>query len=210
MSLKSKDRLKHILIETEYLLRLSPNLKVIKDLSNDETLSRATRASLETIGEAVKGVSKEVRDLSPSTEWSEIARTRDNLIHRYHDVNYELIFEIIKNDIPTLNREVINILNQINRKEYLEYQNLIAPKGIDTSTFLIKINNQEKLDVAIAKAIQNKYPKKYQNVAIAEVRDIIGAGDRATELKTNSESITSKEYVTQIINKSMPQQQDRF
>jgi uncharacterized protein with HEPN domain len=208
MSLKSKDRLKHILRETEYLLSLSPNLKVIEDLSNDETLKRATRASLETIGEAVKGIPKVVQDLSPSTEWNKIARTRDNLIHRYHDVNYQLIFKIIKENIPTLNRKITSILNQINRKEYLEYQNLIAPKGIDTSTFLIKIDNQEKLDVAIAKAIRDKYPKEYQNVAIAEVRDIIGAGDRATELKNNSESITSKEYVTQIINKSMPQQQN--
>jgi hypothetical protein len=84
-----------------------------------------------------------------------------------------------------------------------EYLLRLSP-GINTSSFLIKIDNQEKLDVAIAKAIRDKYPKKYQNVAIAEVRDIIGAGNRATELKTNSESITSKEYVTQIINKSTP------
>mgnify|MGYP003465782354 len=36
MSLTSKDRLKHILIKTEYLLGLSPNLKVVKDLSYND------------------------------------------------------------------------------------------------------------------------------------------------------------------------------
>lgn len=204
MSLKSKDRLRHILKETEFLLGLSPKIKVAKDLIDNEELGRLTVGSLTIVGEAVKGVAKEERDLSPNIEWSEIAKTRDNLIHRYHDVNYKIVFNIIKNDIPTLNREIINILNQVNRKEYLEYQNLIAPEGINTSSFLLKVKNQEKLDIAIAKAIRGEYPRKYQNVAIAEIRDIIGAGDRATELKTNSESITSEEYIDQIISKSVP------
>ena len=204
MSARSEDRLRHILKETEFLQGLSPKIKVAEDLIDNEELGRLTVGSLTIIGEAVKGVAKEVRDLSPSTEWSKIARTRDNLIHRYHDVNYELIFDIIKRNIPTLHREVINILNQVNRKEYLEYQNLIAPEGINTSSFLLKVSNQEKLDIVIAKTIRGEYPQKYQNVAIAEIRDIVGAGDRATELKTSSESMTSAEYVAQIISKSVP------
>lgn len=199
---KSKDRLRHIMIETKYLLNLSPDLKVIEDLTNNEDLSRATRASLEVIGEAVKGVAKEDRDLSPNTQWSEIAKTRDNLIHRYHEVNYEIIFKVIKENIPTLHREITNLLDRVNRKEYLEYKRQIAPERINTSSFLIKINNQEKLDIAIAKAIRRQYPQKYQKVAIAEIRDIIGAGDRATELKTSSETMTSEEYIDQIISKS--------
>ncbi|MEY4517688.1 MAG: hypothetical protein RLZZ499_287 [Cyanobacteriota bacterium] len=133
MSPRSKDRLRHILKETEFLPGLSPKIKVAEDLIDNEELGRLTVGSLTIIGEAVKGVAKEVRDLSPSTKWSKIARTRDNLIHRYHDVNYELIFDIINRNIPTLHREVINVLNQVNRKEYLEYQNLIAPEGINTS-----------------------------------------------------------------------------
>lgn len=214
MSLKSKDRLKHILLETKFLLDLSPKLKIVEDLSDNEILSRATRASLEVIGEAVKGVDQEVRDLSPNTEWSKIARTRDNLIHRYHDIDYDTVFNIIKNNIPTLDREITNLLSQLNRKEYLDYQNLVAPEGINTLSFLIKVANQEKLDIAIAKTILSKYHKRYQKVAIAEIRDIIGAGDRATELKTNSESITSKEYIDQIISKSVStiekQQEDQL
>jgi hypothetical protein len=40
---------------------------------------------------------------------------------------------------------------------------------------------------------------KFQHVAIAEVKDIIGASDRALELNTNSENITCSEYVAKIV-----------
>jgi len=38
----------------------------------------------------------------PNIPWKDIARTRDKLIHDYFGVNIDIIWDIAKNEIPTL------------------------------------------------------------------------------------------------------------
>lgn len=109
MSLKIKDRLKHILVETEYLSRLAQRLDSKKDLEENEGLSRATNHSISILGEAVKTLPESIRQLSPNTQWSAIARMRDNIVHRYHDIDYDVVWEVIKIHAPALNQETTKI-----------------------------------------------------------------------------------------------------
>jgi uncharacterized protein with HEPN domain len=195
---KAKNRLRDILIRTEHLSKIRQQINSKEDLEKNIYLNDSAERSIEIIGEAVKKLPASIRQLSPNTPWKAIAGMRDNIIHDYNDVDYDIVWKVINIDAPALNQETTKILNHLNREEYLEYKTKLAAEPTSQS-YIIKTKQQEQLDIAIAKAIIKEYPVKFQHVAIAEVRDIIGASDRALELSTNSENITCSEYVTKIV-----------
>jgi uncharacterized protein with HEPN domain len=76
----------------------------------DEVLMRAVVRSLEIIGEAVKNVPIEINEKYPDVEWRKIAATRDVIIHRYFGIDYETIWDIIINKLPTLKIQIEAIM----------------------------------------------------------------------------------------------------
>jgi len=72
------------------------------DLDEDEQLSLALQRLIEIIGEAAKKVSGETRTLATSIEWAAITGMRDRLIHAYFDVNLNLVWDTVTEDLPPL------------------------------------------------------------------------------------------------------------
>jgi len=85
--------------------------KTKEDLENDELLALALVRLLEIIGEAAKAVSEDVRSCYQSIPWRQIAGTRDRLIHGYFNVDMDIVWSIIKMDLPALVNELNRILN---------------------------------------------------------------------------------------------------
>ncbi len=110
MSRNSRDYLRHILDETEYLISTSRSLDKSYFLE-DETLKRAFVRSLEIMGEAVKQLPTSFRDNYPEIEWRKIAGMRDRLIHNYFGVDYEIVWDAVITEVPRLNAKVREILN---------------------------------------------------------------------------------------------------
>jgi uncharacterized protein with HEPN domain len=81
-------------------------------LDSDEQLSLSLVRLLEIIGEAAKNVSEETRKCMPSIPWREIAGTRDRLIHGYFDVDFNIVWKIIKSDLPRLVSQLQLMLSQ--------------------------------------------------------------------------------------------------
>jgi len=78
----------------------------------DEVLLRAVIRSLEIIGEASKKISLDFKDDHPEVEWKSMAGMRDRLIHHYFGVDYEMVFNTIKNDLPKLDTIIKSMINQ--------------------------------------------------------------------------------------------------
>jgi uncharacterized protein with HEPN domain len=74
-------------------------------LADDKTQS-AIVFQLLIIGEAVKRISSELRSQHSEIPWSLIARMRDNLIHRYDDIDLDEVWK-------TSNDLIINPLYQL-------------------------------------------------------------------------------------------------
>ncbi len=104
--------LNHIKKETEFLLRNSQNISYDEFISGEFT-SRAFLRSLEIIGEAVKKIPQEIRTQYPLIEWKEVTGLRDKLIHHYFGVDYELVWDTIKNDIPKLDEALVILLKNL-------------------------------------------------------------------------------------------------
>lgn len=106
MSPSPREYLQHIRDETVYLLQVTRDIKYIEFFHN-ETLKRACVRSLEIIGEAVKKLPADFKTSHPIIEWRAIAGMRDRLIHDYFGVDYELIWDVLINKIPSLHKFVI-------------------------------------------------------------------------------------------------------
>ncbi|MCS7289039.1 MAG: DUF86 domain-containing protein [Roseiflexus sp.] len=75
-------------------------------------MKRAFVRSIEVIGEAVKQMPDTFRQQYPAIEWRAMAGMRDRLIHGYFGVDYDIVWDVVMNKIPTLDRAVRQILAQ--------------------------------------------------------------------------------------------------
>lgn len=64
---------------------------------------------IEIIGEAVKNISNMVKNKNKDVEWKAIAGTRDKMIHHYFGVDLDIIFSIVKREIPILKKQMERI-----------------------------------------------------------------------------------------------------
>jgi uncharacterized protein with HEPN domain len=72
------------------------------DLGRDIGLVLALMKSVENIGEAASKVSGEFRSLHPEIPWDSIVGMRHRLIHAYYDINRDVLWQTITEDLPTL------------------------------------------------------------------------------------------------------------
>jgi len=95
--------------EVRYLQAQSAGLDAAT-FQSDPTLRRAFVRSLEIIGEAAKHVSESFRARYPAIPWRAMAGMRDRVIHDYLGVDYEIVWDVVRNKIPVLKIELERIL----------------------------------------------------------------------------------------------------
>jgi uncharacterized protein with HEPN domain len=57
---------------------------------------------IQTIGEAVKRLSKDFTQAHPEVPWSQIAGMRDKLVHDYDRVDVERVWGVLQQRLPEL------------------------------------------------------------------------------------------------------------
>jgi uncharacterized protein with HEPN domain len=71
-------------------------------LEDDELLRLAVTKLVEIVGEAAKQVSEPTRAAHAAVPWSAAARMRDRLTHHYFDVDLDVLWATITEDLPLL------------------------------------------------------------------------------------------------------------
>ena len=72
------------------------------DLDADRMLALALVKSIEIVGEAGTMVSPQGQAEILDVPWREIVAMRNRLIHAYFDVNLDVVWETVRNDLPPL------------------------------------------------------------------------------------------------------------
>ena len=82
--------------------------KTRQDLDRDELLAVAMVRLVEVIGEAARSVGEETRGKLAAVPWQQVIGTRDRLIHGYGQVDLDIVWSIIADDLPVLIRNLGN------------------------------------------------------------------------------------------------------
>ena len=87
--------------ECTYLEKESKENDFEKFIEN-ERLIRAICRSLEIIGEASSKLHPDIKSKYPAISWREMADIRNKIIHHYFGVDYDIVWDTVKNNIPDL------------------------------------------------------------------------------------------------------------
>jgi uncharacterized protein with HEPN domain len=69
---------------------------------------------MEIIGEASDHITDDVKAEFTEIEWGQIKGMRNVFVHEYFGVDANIVWEIIKDDIPVLKVRILEILNSLN------------------------------------------------------------------------------------------------
>ena len=80
------------------------------DLDTDPLLLFALVRAIEIIGEAASRVSADQRAASPTLPWSAIVAMRNRLIHAYFDIDRDIVWRTVTEEIPLLRSRLVQLL----------------------------------------------------------------------------------------------------
>jgi len=65
------------------------------------------------IGEATKKVPRAIKDHYPDIPWSDMAKMRDRIAHTYFGVSYEIVWAVVRKELPELKRMINKVLEEL-------------------------------------------------------------------------------------------------
>ncbi len=101
MYVDDNERLRHML-DAAMQAHEFVSTKHRNDIDSDPMLLFALLKALEIIGEAARGISNEFKETYPEIPWIEIIGMRNRLIHGYFDIEHDVVWDTVINDIPIL------------------------------------------------------------------------------------------------------------
>lgn len=112
--------MKKDLIFVEHILESIENIEnFVKWVSKENFEENKEKQSalirqIEIIGEAAKNISPRTKKEGEGIGWREIIDTRDKMIHNYFGVDLDIVWDIVKIDIPKLKNQMISLRKKVN------------------------------------------------------------------------------------------------
>lgn len=85
-------------------------------VADDKTAS-AVLQKLKIVGEATKKVPETIRQEYPQVPWRDMAGMSDQIIHAYFAVDYVVVWDTLKVDIPPLQPIIKQILEDMEKEQ---------------------------------------------------------------------------------------------
>ncbi|MCX9083761.1 MAG: DUF86 domain-containing protein [Candidatus Methanoperedens sp.] len=112
MSKRGNDELVEDIFEATRRLEIYSQDKEYGGFLEDLKTQDAVIRNFEIIGEAAKNITDDFKEKYPDIPWKDLAGIRDKLIHHYFGVNLEIVWYILKDDLPLLKDEIKRILEK--------------------------------------------------------------------------------------------------
>ena len=84
---------------------------------NDKKTVNAVIRSMEVMGEAARKIPVEVREKYPEIPWKRMAGMRDKLIHEYSGVDLEIVWNVVKTELPPIKPLFQQILYDMEKED---------------------------------------------------------------------------------------------
>ncbi len=81
----------------------------LKDFSGDQKSIDAVARNLEIMGEAANRLPDEFKESHSDVEWYKIIGLRHRVVHEYFGIDLEIIWRILKKDLPELRQSLSGI-----------------------------------------------------------------------------------------------------
>jgi uncharacterized protein with HEPN domain len=101
MQPEDEERLRHMLDAAKEALSFAHG-QPKERLNSDRKLALALVKAIEIIGEAANNVTEETRTELRSVPWLDIIGMRHHLVHAYFDVDLNVLWKTLKEDLPPL------------------------------------------------------------------------------------------------------------
>jgi len=83
----------------------------------DELIQNWIVHHLQVIGEAARAISVELKDEHSEMPWRQIVGMRHILVHRYFEVDTDLVWSVVEDEIPELKHQIKQILDEVEKKK---------------------------------------------------------------------------------------------
>lgn len=104
-------RLQHMLDAASKAVTFCEGLNM-DEFQKDELRNLAVVRLLEVVGEAAGAVTQESKQALPDFPWRHMVAMRNRLIHGYFDVDPEIVWDTVENDLPPLVSKLRELLDE--------------------------------------------------------------------------------------------------
>ena len=108
--------LHHILAAIERIETYSEGVS-FQELLQTEILQDGVVRQLEIIGEATRNLSADLLRSHPEVSWGEIIGLRNRIAHAYYNIDLGVVWDIIREDLPSLKSDVSRILDEVKNRQ---------------------------------------------------------------------------------------------
>jgi uncharacterized protein with HEPN domain len=104
--------LQHIL---EAINNIEASIKGVQGegFNQNVQLQAAILHFIQIVGEAVKFLSPKLKEKYPEVAWSQIAGMRNKVVHEYFQVDLDVVWDTVTNDVPSFKVQVEKILKEL-------------------------------------------------------------------------------------------------
>lgn len=87
-----------------------------EDFRDDERTLEAIERNFTIVGEAVKHLPQEFREHHLTVDWRGMAGLRDVVIHQYFGIQYRVLWDIIRDEVPKFLEDITVILDAMPKR----------------------------------------------------------------------------------------------
>ena len=106
---RDKNRLDHILESINRIKRYVHG-KTFDDFVEDDMMYYAVVKNIEILGEASNMLTDEFKIAHSETPWKMVSGMRNYIVHEYFQVDNNVVWDVINNDLPLLEQQVLTYL----------------------------------------------------------------------------------------------------
>lgn len=162
--LKDKSRLEHIINAIDTILERTKGL-TYEDLTTDRILFAGVVYYTMIIGEASFNLSKPFKKRYNETDWSEITRMRHNLVHGYYQVDPDVVWSVIQDDLIPLRDQVTRYIAETDWEEWEKNSRVVVESAVHKN--LVQTATRMKNDGMTAQQIS-----RYTGLTAEEIDEL--------------------------------------